>query len=188
MSAALEPSSLVLVAVMTDPRDLEIARLLGWYRIPLRTAPKVIGVDYLAFYQSGSFREAGGCIQYVAAVKGYELVTRAELLQDEPGHPRAREEYYKIQIGPLEPLRQPILAEKWRRITFLYTTGEYLLHARTINDLVVHSDERQVLWKALRERLARGAEYGVENLPDLDLDPEILSALLGIRAMGLPNG
>ena len=54
----LEPTSLVLVAVMNDPRDLEIARLLGWYRIPLRTAPKVVYVDYLAFYQTGAFGDA----------------------------------------------------------------------------------------------------------------------------------
>jgi len=49
------PSALILVALVPRPRDLEIARLLGWYRIPLRTAPKVVNVDYLAFYQSGSF-------------------------------------------------------------------------------------------------------------------------------------
>lgn len=188
MSTSLEPSSLVLVAVMTDPRDLEIARVLGWYRIPLRTAPKVIGVDYLAFYQSASFGAAGGCIQYIAAVKGYELVTRAELLQDEPEHPRASEEYYKIQIGPLEPLKRPIPAGKWRRITFLYTTGEYLQHAGTISDLVVHTNERQVLWRALRERLLRSAAYNIGDEPDLDLDPEVLAALLGIQEMGSARG
>jgi len=49
------PTSLVLVAVIKNPRDMEIARLLGWYRIPLRTTPKVIAVDYLAFYQTGAF-------------------------------------------------------------------------------------------------------------------------------------
>ena len=36
------PSDLILVTYMPSPRDMEIARLLGWYRIPLRTAPKVI--------------------------------------------------------------------------------------------------------------------------------------------------
>jgi hypothetical protein len=45
------PTDLILVCVLPTPRDLEIARLLGWYRIPLRTAPKVVAVDYLAFYQ-----------------------------------------------------------------------------------------------------------------------------------------
>ncbi len=43
------PTALMLVAVMPSPRDLEIARVLGWYRIPLRFAPKIIQVDYLAF-------------------------------------------------------------------------------------------------------------------------------------------
>ena len=50
-----KPTDLILVAFMSTPRDLEIARVLGWYRIPLRTAPKVVSVDYLAFYQPASF-------------------------------------------------------------------------------------------------------------------------------------
>ena len=45
----IKPSDLILVAIIPSVRDMEIARLLGWYRIPLRTAPKVIAVDYLAF-------------------------------------------------------------------------------------------------------------------------------------------
>ena len=146
----IHPTALVLVAVINNARDLDIARLLGWYRIPLRTAPKVIGVDYLAFYQTGAFGDDKWRIEYVAEVRGHELTTRAELLKTEPDHPRAREEYYKVQIGVLERLPQPILAETWRRITFLYTTGEYLLQAKTVNDLVVQSDERQLLWQALR--------------------------------------
>ena len=93
----LTSASLVLVCLLPTPRDLEIARLLGWYRIPFRSAPKVIAVDYLAFYQPGSFGAQGGRIQYTAAVRGHELTTRAELLKDEPNHPRAREEYFKIQ-------------------------------------------------------------------------------------------
>ena len=31
----LSPSDLVLVAILKDKRDLEIARVLGWYRIPI---------------------------------------------------------------------------------------------------------------------------------------------------------
>src|SRR4030065_2070208 len=141
----IQPTSLVLVGVVNNPRDLEIARLLGWYRIPLRTAPKVVAVDYLAFYQTGAFGDEKWRIQYIAPVRGHELTTRAELLKTELEHPRAREEYYKVQLGPLERLPQPILAEAWRRITFLYTTGEYLLRATTLNELVVQTDERQLL-------------------------------------------
>ncbi|HUV27385.1 MAG TPA: hypothetical protein VMW34_08460 [Anaerolineales bacterium] len=180
MGLSLTPASLVLVAVITEPRDLEIARIFGWYRIPLRTAPKVIAVDYLAFYQTKAFKEQKWRIQFVAPVRGHELTTRDQLLRDEPNHPRAKDEYYKIQIGPLEQLPEPILAQKWRRITFLYTTGEYLLNARTINDLVVHSEERQVLWKALRDRLTHKEEYKTMSGEDEILDDEVIALLLGI--------
>lgn len=173
-------SDLILVCVLPAPRDLEIARLLGWYRIPLRRAPKVVAVDYLAFYQPASFGEQGGQIQYLAKVHGHELITRAELLRDELDHSRAGEEYYKIQIGDLERLARPILARTWKRLTFLYTIGEYLLQARTLNDLVVHSEERQMLWKALRERAAQEQTYKVD-LPDVDIDPVILAQFLGIK-------
>jgi hypothetical protein len=176
----LAPTDLILVCVLPEPRDLEIARLLGWYRIPFRTAPKVVAVDALAFYQPGTFGESGGRIEFIAPVRGHELATRAELLRDEPDHPHANEEYYKIQLGPLERLAKPILVDKWRRLTFLYTTGEYLLKAQTLNDLVVQSDERQILWQSLRERAANQQLYQT-NLPEADLPAEVLMALLGIR-------
>ena len=183
MGTSLTPASLVLVAVMTEPRDLEIARLFGWYRIPLKTAPKVIAVDYLAFYKTKAFKEQRWRIQYIAQVRGHELTTRGELLRDESDHPRTQEEYYKVQIGQLEELPITILAHKWRRITFLYTTGEYLLNAETVNDLVVHSEERQILWKALRERLVQSQSYNTAEVEDAVLDDEILSHLLGIKEL-----
>src|SRR5919106_6216568 len=176
----LRPMDLVLVCLLPTPRDLEIARLLGWYRIPLRTAPKVVAVDYVAFYQPSSFGERGGQIEYIAEVRGHELTTRGELLKDEADHPRAKEEYYKIQIGGLEKLKEPITTDKWKRITFLYTTGEYLLKAKTINDLVVDGDERQLLWRSLRER-AENEQLYKTDLPEVDIPSEVLIALLGIK-------
>jgi hypothetical protein len=176
----LSSTSLVLVCLLPTPRDLEIARLLGWYRIPFKSAPKVVAVDYLALYFPGSFGDEGAQIQYVAEVKGHELTTRLELLRDEPDHPRAHEEYYKIQVGGLEKLPQPVKAEYWRRITFLYTTGEYLLNAKTVNELVVQGDERPLLWRSLRERAVNGQQYHAD-LPELDVDPQVLVTLLGIK-------
>jgi hypothetical protein len=176
----VQPTDLILVCVLPAPRDLEIARLLGWYRIPLRTAPKVVAVDYLAFYQPSSFGESGGRIEFIAPVRGHELTTRGELLRDEADHPRAKEEYFKIQIGALEKLSSPIMADKWKRLTFLYTTGEYLLKAKTLNDLVVDTEERAVLWRSLRER-AENEQIYKTDLPDMDLPPDALAALLGIK-------
>ena len=176
----LKPTDLILVALLPTPRDLEIARLLGWYRIPLRTAPKVVAVDYLAFYQPSAFGERSGQIEFIAEVRGHELTTRSELLKDEADHPRAREEYFKIQLGGLEKLREPIKTDKWKRITFLYSTGEYLINAKLMNDLVVQNEEREILWKNLRER-AENEQLYKTDLPEADIPPEILMALLGIK-------
>ena len=56
---------------------------------------------------------------------------------------------------------------------FLYTTGEYLLNAKTVNDLVVHSEERQLLWRSLHERAVSGQQYHAD-FPELDVDPQVL--------------
>lgn len=146
-------TALVLVAIMPSPKDLEIARVLGWYRIPMRMAPKIVDVDYIVFYQTGNFPKGhGSLIESYAEVLGHELTTRAELIRDELNHPRAKEEYYKLQLGQLDMLPKSIPAGKWKRITFFYTLGNLVNRAETIYELVVKTDEREILWKSLRER------------------------------------
>ena len=182
--AAIAAEALILVAILPSPRDLEIARLLGWYRIPLRRAPKVVDVDYLAFYQTAAFGEEHRWrIEWLAPVRGQELTTRLELFRDEADHPRAAEEYYKLQIGPLQPLSKPIEAGRWHRITFLYTTGANLSKAGTIQDLVVRDDQRDLLWRSLRERLSKPNSYNTGGaLPpiELDVDLEVLLTAFGM--------
>lgn len=182
MSTVYPPdNALILVAVVPEPRDLEIARVLGWYRIPLRRAPKVVDVDYLAFYQTAAYGENSRWqIRYMAEVRGNELTTRGELLRDDPNHPRANEEYYKIQLGPVQELPQPVIADTWKRLTFLYTTGEILRQAHTVNELIVHNEDRSILWQSLRERALHSGSHPAQDLPEdfLDLDP-LLLAMLG---------
>lgn len=180
MNETLPATALILVAILPNQRDFDIARLYGWYRIPLKSAPKVISVDYLAFYQTKAFGHGQtGQIAIVAKVLGHELVRRRDLLRDEIDHPRSEEEYFKIQLGPLKKLDNPIPASGWKRITFFYTTGEQFQNASTINDLVIKSqDEREVLWHTLRERALQANEYRAQELPESVLDPAIL-ALLG---------
>jgi hypothetical protein len=188
MSNFPSPNDLVLIAIMPSPRDLDLVRLLGWYRIPLRTSPKVVAVDYLAFYQPASFGEKHKWrVEYFAPVLGHELVTRRELFADQSDHPRANDEYFKMQLGPIERLPLPILAEKWKRLTFLYTTGERLMSAATIDSLGVHDEERQILWRALRERAQKDQVYGSQNLPAMAIEPELL-ALLSLGFGGSMQG
>ncbi len=178
MTGPIPASALILVAIVTNARDLEIARVLGWYRIPLRRAPKVIAVDYLAFYQTAAFGTAERWkVNYAAEVKGHELATRRQLLKDEPDHPRAGEEYFKVILGPLFTLERAVTAPTWKRLTFLYTTGAHIARAATVNDLVVTSEERVILWRSLRERALQSGQYQPADLPELPIDPEILKLL-----------
>ncbi len=176
----LSPMALILVAIIPTPEDLQVARLLGWYRIPFRTAPRILNVDFLAFYQPASFQNRKWKIEFLAPVLGHELTTRANLLQEEGDHPRADEEYFKIQLGTVQSLQHPIQAGNWKRFTFLYTTGEYFRSAQKLTDLTVIPSERRQLWKSLRERSSGPSMYKTE-LDNLDTLPlEVLSALLGI--------
>jgi hypothetical protein len=140
----------VLVAVMNNPRDLAIACEQHWYRIPVTRAPKQIGADYLAFYLTGAFSpEQRHRISLYAPIYAYHLARRIELLPEEPAHPRARERYYKIEIGSLCSLARPIPSQRLRRVTFIPTTLDRLLNAREIKDLWDRERQQAELWAAL---------------------------------------
>ena len=174
-------TDLVLVAIVPEPRDLEIARVLGWYRIPLKSAPKIISVDYVAFYQTGNFpKNERWQIRQITQLLGHELTTRKELLRDQPEHPHANDEYFKLQLGPLITLEQPIPAEKWKRITFFYTTIGRVNTAQKLADLPVHDEERDLIWKGLREKALQSREYAAEALPEIPIDPMILALFSGL--------
>ncbi|MEE4194186.1 MAG: hypothetical protein V2J07_03205 [Anaerolineae bacterium] len=176
----MHDSDLVLVAVVPSARDYEIARMLGWYRIPLRSAPKMLFVDCLALYQPKSTIENEfGVIAQYARVHGHELVRRFDLFRDEPDHPRAKEEYFKIALGPLQSLASPILAKGWTRLTFLYTTGKHVMEAEVLSDLVVRDRERAQLWHSIREHAEKGSQYMETPSFSLDISPEMLSFIVG---------
>ncbi|MEI2689798.1 MAG: hypothetical protein V9H69_08810 [Anaerolineae bacterium] len=80
----------VLVAVVNNARDFARARDEGWYRIPVQRAPRRVAAEYLAFYQTRAFGDDGCAVNYYAPVRRFHLLTRAELLPQEPDHPRGR--------------------------------------------------------------------------------------------------
>jgi hypothetical protein len=136
----IESSARILICLINDPRDLEIARWDHWYRIPVKHAPAEYLADYLAFYLTADFGDEKWAIHEYAAVRGHELVRRVELFPQEPSHPRANELYYKMQLGPLERLPRPILSLKWRRVSFIQTTGDRFMHALEIGELTTHGN------------------------------------------------
>jgi len=129
-------SDRVLVAIMNNRRDFEIARDEGWYRIPQEHAPQsTTEAAVLAFYFTKAFADEKWSIRWYAPVRGHELVRRGDLFSGEPDHPRADKAYYKLQLGPLMQLELSIHSLRWRRITFIETSWDRFTAAEEINDL-----------------------------------------------------
>jgi len=146
------PDERVLVAVVARPADWERIRDEHWYRIPVTRAPRQLAVQYLAFYHTARFPELRWQIRYYAAVVRYNVVSRRELLPDEPDHPHADALYYRVALGSLIPLPSPVPSRKLRRITFISTTLSRLLGARDVAELWPRETARDRLWRALRMR------------------------------------
>jgi len=147
------PEDRVLVAFVPRPADFELARKEGWYRVPQSHAPKGLYAEYFAFYFGRRFGEEKWAIHYYARNLGHELLTRRDLLPNEPDHPRADANYYKVQLGPILRREHPILSLRWRRVTFIHTTWDRFEDAREINDLFVEGGPYvDRLYATLKER------------------------------------
>jgi hypothetical protein len=146
------PYTTVLVAIINNKRDFAIARDEHWYRIPVKRAPRrAINAPILAFYQTKVFGPEGWAINYWAEAKEWEIVKRIELLPQEPSHPRANDDYYKIHLGELKRLPHPIISKKWRRITFIITTWERLTRAKEVKELLHGDIWEERLYRVLRK-------------------------------------
>jgi hypothetical protein len=147
------PEDRVLVAYVPRPSDFDIIRRESWYRIPQRFAPKGLHAEVIAFYFGSKFGEEKWAIHYYARATGHELARRRDLLPDEPDHPRAGDIYYKVQLGPLQKLAQPIVSLRWRRVTFIHTTWDRFQDATEINDLFIEGGPYvDRLYATLKER------------------------------------
>lgn len=131
----ISPEARILVAVITRPEDLALARDEGWYRVPVRHAPRPLAADYLAFYQTAVFGVERWAVRYIAPVLRVSLALRRDLLPAEPSHRRADERYYRFAIGALQALPLPVASRRLRRVTFIPTTYGQLLRAADVVDL-----------------------------------------------------
>ncbi|MEM7119221.1 MAG: hypothetical protein AAF614_42780 [Chloroflexota bacterium] len=146
------PDDQVLIAIMNNVADWERVQTEGWYRIPAKRAPKIVpNFDWLAFYFTAKFGPDKYAIHYYASVEGHELVTRRDLVPDQPNHPRAGEWYYQLMLGPLQHKIPPIVSNKWRRITFIETTGDRFENSQEVNDLFDHESPMGQLYVKLKE-------------------------------------
>ncbi|MDD5529200.1 MAG: DUF559 domain-containing protein [bacterium] len=142
----------VLVAIINRKKDWKLLQKEHWYRIPVKTAPEILKkAEYLAFYQTKILGKENSGVQYFAKIKNYKIVKRIDLLPDEPEHPSAYNEYYKITVDKLEKLPFTIPHKRARNIVFIPSTLGRLLKAQNINDLYHTSYLEEKLYKLMQK-------------------------------------
>lgn len=145
------PNAPTLVVLANNLADWRRVVDEGWYRVPLKHAPRPVAASFLAFYQSRAFGADAFRIRYYAAVRRYRIMTRREILPEEPDHPRAAERYYRIELDSLQELEHPVHSRRLRRITFIPTTLRRLQEADEINDLWLGDDAEDLVWELFRD-------------------------------------
>lgn len=153
------PDDRVLVGVVNRKKDFLIAQNDLWYRVPQNQMPHGVNAEYIALFLSGKpFKDKSGGVAYFAQITGFELKRRKELLPDEDK--RADEIYYQIQFKKLIEKDPPILNESKRSISFIRTTWDRLISAKTIADLYSQADYYvDRIYHALRSRGIRSTPY-----------------------------
>lgn len=129
----------VLVAIVNNERDMEIAREQHWYRIPVESVEKLLknrwSPEWIAFYQTKVFGSEAYSITYYARILSIQVVDRSALFPDETKTDKYARQYYKLELTPLQELPQPIVNHRRRRITFISTTLVKLTTAIDLQDL-----------------------------------------------------
>lgn len=144
----------VLVAIMNDRLDFEIAQAQHWYRIPIASAHRWVGKRWppawLAFYQTKAFGSEAFAVRYYSRVLHIHRKYRWQLFPDQPANEKSKREYYQLLLSPLQQLPQPILSRRWRRIVFIPTNWDKFMHAVEINDLYDESPLEDRLWAEMK--------------------------------------
>jgi very-short-patch-repair endonuclease len=151
----------VLVAILNNKPDWEIACHQHWYRIPASSVDKFLKQrfppQWLAFYQTKVFGDEAYAIRYYAQITRIAKATRSQLFPDCPRDRQSQKLYYKLEFNSLQQLPQPILSRRLRRLVFIPTTWEKFITAVEINDLWDESPLEDRLWAELK-RLKIDAE------------------------------
>jgi len=144
----------VLIAIMNNPLDFEIARNRHWYRIPTTSVDKWLKdrwpPQWLAFYQTKVFGQEAYAVNYYAQVIGVRQVYRWQLFPGQPRDRKSERRYYQLVLQPLQRLPEPIVSRRWRRIVFIPTTWHKFINATEINDLYDSSPLEDQLWQEFK--------------------------------------
>lgn len=154
---------IVLVCVLKNKSDLRILLKEHWYRIPVAYLPRR-KFTHLAFYQPAVFGNRGQRIQYYARASKRRIAKRIELLPKEKSHPRAQENYLKIELAWVKKLARPIKNIVPRRVSFGFTGLKSLLKAQDILELYGVAPTEQIVERGLNNLgIKTKKEFGVSK-------------------------
>jgi len=144
----------VLVAILNNPLDAELAHRQHWYRIPITSQQKWIKrcwpPRWLAFYQTKVFGQEAFSIRYYARVIDIQQKYRWQLFPEQPHDERGKRQYHQLFLDPIQRLPQPIVSHRRRRIAFISTTWQKFVSAAELNDLYDDSPLEDRLWGELK--------------------------------------
>jgi very-short-patch-repair endonuclease len=144
----------VLVAILNNPLDSELAHDQHWYRIPITSQQKWLQrgwpPTWLAFYQTKIFGEEAYSIRYYARIIDIQQKFRWELFPEQPQDERGQNRYHQLILEPVRRLPQPIFSRRQRRIVFIPTTWDKFIMATELNDLYDESSLEDRLWAELK--------------------------------------
>jgi very-short-patch-repair endonuclease len=139
----------VLIALIPNKTDFEIAKTQHWYRIPVKPAPRIVKnnqVEIIAFYHPKSFETEKFSIKWYARVFNISIVKRKDLFPGLPFDLKTENEYYKIEFSELLQLPQSIVSIRHRRLLFIPTSEAKFFRAPEINYLFNDSPLENILW------------------------------------------
>lgn len=161
---SLRQKDIVLVSVLKNKSDLRILLQEHWYRIPAAYLPKRT-FSYLAFYQPVSFGRLGRRIQYYARKSSSQTARRIDLLPKEKNHPRAHDDYVRVEVAWVKKLAHPIKNIVPRRVSFGFTSLKSLLHAGDILELYGVAPTEQIIERGLRK-------FGIKTEKEFNVSKE----------------
>ncbi len=145
----------VLVAILNNRLDFNLAYEQNWYRIPVSSVENLLKnrwpPQWLAFYQTKVFGQDAYAVNYFTQVIDIQKVYRQQLFPNQPYHAKSNRQYYKLILHPLQRLPKPIFSRRFRRIVFIPTTAEKFFQAVEINDLYDESPLEDKLWAELKQ-------------------------------------
>ncbi len=150
------PDTKLLVAILKNPEDFDIAINLHWYRIPVDKADKLLSKNWppelLAFYHPKNSGGNAFSVRYYAPVEKIEKAKRWQLFPCEKLSKLSDKEYYQLRLGKIVKLPVPIVSRRFRRIIFIQTTLKKLFEAGEINDLFNGTKIEEKMWRKLKEK------------------------------------